>query len=329
VSPERLIGMATAYWPSMTLLALNELGVFTALADGDRSGGELAEATGSDARALRLLLNAGVAHDLLTKDGDSYANGAEAGAFLVPGGPGFMGGAFRYAYDVYGAWGGLVESVRTGDPGLPEEEYLGGDPARTERFVRAMHGRGMGWGRGIAHALDLAGRASLLDVAGGSGTYSILLCERTPGLSSTVCDLRPILDVSERIIAEHGLSDRVATHAWDLRTDALPEGRDAALVSGLLHRLPPDVCAALVSRVHAALSPGAVVALADVMLDETGAGPPQATLFALNMLLTAPGGGAHRDVDHVAWLEAAGFVDAEIRRLPAPAQHTVVLARKA
>ena len=39
-----------------------------------------------------------------------------------------------------------------------------------------------------------------------------------------------------------------------------------------------------------------------------------AALFALNMLLTSERGGCHADVDHVAWLEATGFTDAEIIR---------------
>ncbi len=325
--------MATAYWSSMALLTLNELGAFGAMAPDGATATELAAELSCDERALTLLLNSGVALGLVTKEGV----GAEArlsasplsDAFLVPGEPAYLGGALKYALDVFSAWGHLPDAVRTGAPQLAEEDYLGGDSDRTERFVRGMHGRAMGSARGIAAGLDLSGRTRLLDVAGGSGAYSILLCGQTPGLAATVCDLPGVLAVSERIIAEAGLAERVDTAAWDLRNgDGLPAGHDTALVSGVLHRLDGDTARGLIRQVHAALAPGGTIALADVMLDDSGAGPPDSALFALNMLLTAPGGGAHRTADHVQWLLDEGFEDAQVRPLPPPTMHTLVVARR-
>jgi hypothetical protein len=325
--------MATGYWSSMTLLSLNELGVFDAMGADGASSSDLHQTLECDERALTLLLNAGVSLGLVSKEGvgaDAVFSPTDLSrAFLVQGGPAYLGGAFRYALDVFAAWGQLPAAVRTGEPQLAEETYLGGDSDRTERFVRGMHGRAMGTATSIAEGLDLSGRTKLLDVAGGSGAFSILLCGRTPGLTATVCDLPGVLAVSERIIAEAGLTDRVCTAAWDLRTNSgLPTGHDTALVSGVIHRLDPDTARALLRQVFEALAPGATIALADVMLDDTGTGPPTSALFALNMLVTAPGGGAHRAIDHVTWLEAEGFVDTEVRLLPPPAMHTLVLARR-
>ena len=328
VNPIRLTDLAVAYWDSSALLALNELGVFAALADGPAPAAALAETLGCDPRLLDLLLRAGVALELLEQVDEGYATGAEAAAFLVPGGSAFLGGALRYALDILPAWARLVDGVRTGRPQLEAESYLGDDPERTERYVRAMHGRALAMGRGVAAVLALPGRRRLLDVSGGSGAYSILLCQQTPGLSSTLCDLPAVLAVSSRLIGEAGLADCITTRAWDLNADELPPGHDVALVSGLLHRLPPAEARDVLARVHAALEPGGEIAVADVMLDATGAGPKLATLFALNMALTAPGGGAHRVDDHLAWLSEVGFSDARAVPLPPPAAHTVVRARR-
>ncbi len=333
VAPMPITHMATAYWSSMALLTLNELGVFGAMGSEGAGSSELAQSLDCDSRALEMLLNAGVALGLVDKEG--VGEGARfrpsglSTSFLVPGGEAFLGGALKYALDVFAAWGRLPAAVRTGRPQVAEEDYLGGDPERTERFVRGMHGRAMGAARSVVAGLDLTGRTHLLDVAGGSGAYSILLCGRTEGLSATVCDLPGVLEVSGRLIDEAGLSERVAVAPWDLRGEgALPRGHDVALVSGILHRLSAEAARALLRQVRDALAPGAEIVLADVMLDASGAGPPASALFALNMLLTAPGGGAHRADEHVEWLEAEGFVDAEVRPLPAPAMHTLVLARK-
>ena len=328
MDPTRLTELAVGYWDSLALLALNELGVFAALKDGPRTAADLAEALGCDARLLDLLLRSGVSLELLEQADGGYANGPEAAGFLVPGGWAFLGGALRYAWDVLPAWARVVDGVRSGEPQLAAETYLGADPEQTDRYVRAMHGRAMAMGRGVASVLDLTGHRRLLDVAGGSGAYSILLCQQTPGLSSTLCDLPGVLAVSTRLVEGAGLADRVTTRPWDLRTDELPPGHDMAVVSGLLHRLPPDEAQDVLARVHAALEPGGEVAVADVMLDATGAGPKLAALFGLNMALTAPGGGAHRVDDHLEWLAAVGFAEGRAVPLPPPAAHTVVRARK-
>jgi hypothetical protein len=62
-----------------------------------------------------------------------------------------------------------------------------------------------------------------------------------------------------------------------------------------------------------------------VLTDPTGIAPAFAPLFGLNMLLTAPNGGVHRDVDVERWMGRAGLVEMETRSFPPPLPHRVVV----
>lgn len=328
VTPKRIMELATGFWSSMVLLTLSELGICTRLT-GRRAGAEeLAAELGLDARGLGFLLDAAVQLGLLVREGEAYGNGPEADAFLVEGRPAFLGGGMAYNLDIYPVWGKLPQAVRSGEAQIPAESYLGGERERTRRFVHGMHHRALATARGIADGIDLTGRARLLDLGGGSGAFSILLCRKTPGLQSTLLDLPGVVEVAAEIIEAEKMADRIQLLPGDYHQAELGSGYDAALLNGILHRETEAFCRTLLQRLHRAMVPGGLVVIADVMLDDSGHGPLFATLFALNMLLTAPGGGAHSSAAHARWLEEAGFVEPRIVPLPPPALHTLVMARR-
>jgi len=329
VTPRRIMELATGYWASMVLLALNELRVPTRLSQGAATAATLARELSLDERALGYLLDAASELGLLRRDGQHYANTLETETFLVAGKPTFLGGGLAYDLDVYPAWGQLPAAIRQGAPQLPADSYLGGDPERTRRFVYGMHSRALATARGIADALDLAGRRHLLDLGGGSGAFSLLLCRRYPTLRSTLLDLPGVVAVAAEIIAADGLTERITLQPGDFHEAQLGAGFDCALLNGILHREPPEFCRELIHRVHDALLPGGLIVLGDVMLDAQGHGPLFPLLFALNMLLTAPGGGAHATSAHVEWLAQAGFAEIRVVPLPAPALHTLVFGTRA
>lgn len=329
ISPARIMELATGYWSSLVVLTLNEIDVFTTLGPSAMSAKEIAEALGQDLRALVFLLDAGVHLGLLCRNGQRYSNSPQAGAFLVAGRPAYIGAGLKYALDNVPTWAKLPEAIRSGEPQVPASSYLGKGEVRTRRFVQAMHHRAKGTAQSLAELIDLEGSEHLLDLGGGSGIYSTLLCRRYPGLRATLFDLPGVVDVAAEIVQAEGFEDRIRMSAGDYHKDPLGRGYDAVLISGVLHRESEDSCVDLLDRVYEALDPGGQVLVGDVMLDETGHGPLFPTLFALNMLLTAPGGGAHSIPSHVAWIEEVGFSEIRVRPLPPPSLHTLITARRA
>ncbi|MEA4909541.1 MAG: methyltransferase, partial [Anaerolineaceae bacterium] len=78
----------------------------------------------------------------------------------------------------------------------------------------------------------------------------------------------------------------------------------------------------------AALNPGGRLVIRDHVLDVERAGPPEAALFAVQMLLATDSGGldTRQDWDH--WLQSAGFQPAHILALPDWAGTSLTVAEK-
>lgn len=329
LNPDRIIGMASAFYDSCALFTASDLGVFAKLAElGSADAATLAAALGLDARGARLLLDACVALELLDKDGEVYANTPETAAFLVPGSPADLSAAIRYNRDVYPAWGKLATFVKTGRPVERPEFHLGQDAERTRTFVLSMHHRALAIGRAVLRELDLTGCRRLLDVGGGPGTYSVLIAQAHPDIRCTVLDLPEVVRVAEELIREQGCAERVGTLAGDYHTTPFPSGVDVVHFFGMLHQESAEGIRALLAKAYAALAPGGRVNVMDMMTDASHTRPRFSALFAVNMALTTEHGWVFSDQELIGWLQEAGFTDCQVKPLPPPMPHWFASARK-
>jgi hypothetical protein len=326
--PSTIVRLSTAYWDSQTLLTANRLRIFDVLAGGAKPADVVAGALGLDARATQIFLRACAGIGLLRESGGRFENAPEAALYLVSTSPAYMGNAIRYSDQLYGVWAKLEEALRSGRPALPAETYLGDDPARTRAFVVAMHERALGIAKGLVGVLDLRARRSMLDVGGGPGTYSVLLTERFPGLTSEVIELPGVAAVARELVAAANAANRVTLRDGDYHTAPFGSDKDVVLMSGMFHRESEAACRALVARAAECLVPGGLCAVSDVFTDEGGTAPAFATMFGLTMMLTAPHGGVHSDADVKRWMADAGFVELRVVPLPPPMPHRVVLGVK-
>ena len=326
--PSAIVRLCTAYWDSQTLLTANRIGVFDFLADGAKSPEEVAAGLQLDPRSTGLFLRACAGLGLLVDEGGRFANAPAAAVFLVKRSPAFMGNAIRYSDQLYGTWGRLDDALRSGQPVLAAEAYLGDNPDRTRTFVRAMHERALGVARALVGILDLQGRRSRLDDGGGPGTYSVLLTERFPGLRAEVLELPGVATVARELVAAAGASDRVSLRDGDYHSSDFGSGKDVVLMSGMFHRETEEACRALIGRAAACLEPGGLLVVSDVFTDRGGSQPVFAAMFGLNMMLTAPDGGVHADADVQRWMGDSGFRELRVVPLPPPMPHRVVLGVK-
>lgn len=326
--PRPIMALSTAYWSSQALLTANRIGLFAVLAEGPLSAAAVSEHLGTAPRNTDLFLRACVGLGLVEQDSGGYRNAPSAQTFLVPGQPSYLGDALRYSDDLYGAWGRLESTLRTGQPALAAESYLGRDEHQTRHFVRGMHNRALAIGRGLLSLVDLTGCERLLDLGGGPGTYSALLAQRYPGLHATVLDLPDVVAIAREIVAEMGVGERVATLPGDYKETEFPGGQDAVLVSGVFHRETEAMCRSLIERASATLRPGGVLLVGDVFTDGGGVLPPFATLFGVNMMLTAQDGGVHCAHDVAAWMSDAGLAAITVKPFPEPMPHRLVEGHK-
>jgi len=327
--PTLIMQLALAYRASAALFAASELDVFSALAAGPKTADQMAQERQCQEAPMRLLLESCAAIGLLTSHGGTYANTPVADTFLVRGRPEYSANGLKYAEDLYPAWGRLADLVRTGHPPMEPQTILGDDKEKTRAFVYAMHERANGIGSVLPYLPDLTGRRRLIDIGGGPGTYSVALVKRTPGLSATVLDVPGVIEVTTELIAASGVADRITLMPGDYLTSPFGAGYNAALLSGMMHRETPDGCRLLLRKAFDALEPGGLVIVSDVFFDDDGKRTPPFTVsFALNMMLTSAEGSAHANTEMAAWMTGIGFRDAEIKKLPPPNAHSLVMGFK-
>ncbi|MDD2461358.1 MAG: methyltransferase [Kiritimatiellia bacterium] len=330
-SLQGIIELASAYYGSAVLFAALEVDLFTRIAQrqAPASAADLAARAGLEPRGARLLLDACVAIGLLRKSGETYAN-TEAGAqALVAGGAHDVTQAIRYNRDVYAAWGQLAAFARSGRPVESPACHLGDDPARTRRFVMAMHGRALGIGRMVVPLIDLSGCTRVLDLAGGPGTYAVLLAQAHPALSCVTVDLPAVSAVAAELVAAAGMTERVTCRAGDYHADVYEEAAfDAVTIFGALHQEAPEMIVSILTRARAALRPGGRLFVLDMMTDATHTQPAFSALFAVNMALTTDHGWVFSDEELHGWLRQAGFETCATQHVPPPMPHWLVTARK-
>jgi len=302
-----LYELISSYWISAALNAALELDIFPALASSPQPVDGLAESLGCNQESLTALLDALTGIGLLEQVDGEYTLAPDHRPFLDPASPDSLLGAFAFNRDLQKLWDGLAESVRTGKPVMPSSPHLGDDPARTRRFVEGMHSRASLMARGLMQVVTVEPEYSLLDLAGGPGTFSVRLLQREPSLSITVFDLPAIVQAAEEIHSGDPAASRITFCAGDYHQDPLPSDHDMVLYCGALHQELPAAREDLFRKIREALRPGGMLLLVDLLLDENRSTPVYSALFDLNMRLMRPTSHVHSVTDVIRDLDRAGF----------------------
>jgi SAM-dependent methyltransferase len=317
--------LAVAVYPSFALLAGMQLDVFTPLQDGPLTAEEVAQALGVSPAKLRPLLYALVVAELLTVDGGRFANTPEAQQFLVRGRPTYLGG--RQHIFVHN-WQATLQTATTIRTGIPQDklDFAHMSAEALAHFYRGLHPASVATGRDLARREDFSGARTLLDVGGGSGGLALGLTERYPHLQATVVDLPSVTPITQQYIMEAGAQARVRVMAADVVNDPLTGTFEVAVLKSFLQVLAPEQARAALRHVSLAITPGGVLYVIGIMLDNSRLSPPEAVARNLLFLNEYDVGQAYTEQEYTDWLREAGF--AEVTRVPVAEGNSILSARK-
>ncbi|MFO0968550.1 MAG: methyltransferase [Gemmataceae bacterium] len=301
------------YATELLTAAVAHFNIFGRLAQAPATQRELAAEVNLAERPMTVLVTALRAMGLIARNGSGLLTlTATARAHLVPGAAHDVGDYIGLAAQAPGVLT-MVERLKTNRPadagGGAAFIYRDGIASAMEaeesarHFTLALAGRARNVAPVLADKIAVEGR--LIDVAGGTGLYSIAFLQRRPQLRATVVDRPEVLKVAEEMARTHGVADRLTLHAADMFRDPLPRG-EAVLLSNVLHDWDVAECRLLLERCAKALTPGGRLLIHDVFLSDDLDGPLPIALYSA-ALFTLTEGRAYSAAEYRGWLREMGL----------------------
>ncbi len=209
----------------------------------------------------------------------------------------------------------LVDRLKTNRPADIDNKgtafiYRSGEKSAMEQSELARHftlslaGRARNVAPALAEKLDLSGVDHLVDVAGGSGIYSLALLEKNPKLEITLVDLPEVLNIANELAEKHTARDRLHLVEGDMFNWHPPSTTEVFLFSNIFHDWDVSECQKLMSKYSDALCDQGRMIVHDVFLNDQLDGPLPVALYS-TALFTLTEGRAYSVAEYRKWMETA------------------------
>ena len=319
--PLRVLRMGLGYQVTAIVALAARLGLADLLADGPRSSGDLAKATGAHPQALLRFLRACSAYGLVTPTGaDTFAVTAEGtclrsdarslhGFALGMGQPGHLR-PFEHLYE------GIMENRPVAEDalGMPMWQYYDAHPEAKATLTEHLDEVTAELAPHVVTNVDLTAFKRIVDVGGNQGHFLSALLEAAPDATGVLFDRPEVMDDARQTLTERNLIDRVELVGGDF-LETVPEGGDLYLIKGVLHDWDDEGAGRILSNCHQAAAPGStLLSLEGIVRSE----PPLdqiVHLIDLSMLLLV-GGRERTRAEFDALFGGSGYQIADTIALP-------------
>lgn len=336
INPSKILEIGLGFMASKTLLTAVKLGVFSFLANGDRSGSDIQSNFALNERGLYDFLDTLVSLGFLERDGLKetavYRNSPEAELFLDSRKPTYVGGILEMANNrLFRYWADLEDGLRTGKPqnevktGMqPVFEMLYADPDRMREFVMAMGGIQMANFSKFATTFDFSKYATHCDIGGSGAHLSVQVALNNPHMKCTSFDLAGVTQVAEEIVKSFGMAEKVTIAEGDFFKDPLPNA-DVITMGNILHDWGTADKAMLIKKAFGALPEGGALVVIENIIDDDRRMNTFGLLMSLNMLIETEEGYDFSGADFDALAKEAGFSETRIMPLTGPASAAIAI----
>jgi precorrin-6B methylase 2 len=303
---DSILETARGFMVSRVLLSGAELDIFSLLARESLSAKQVSIAKKADLRALTILLDALSALGFLVKREGRYQTEPSAAALLSAEAQNSILPMVLHMGTVWRNWSRITDIVLDkAKVGLEKDGALA--DANIEAFIGAMHVIASKMAPKVVAAIDPGSARHLIDVGGGSGTYTLAFLSAAPGMKATLFDLPPVIEMARQRAQAAGLAHRVSLVPGDFYRDELPGGHDLAILSAIIHQNSPEQNKALFGKIFRCLEAGGRIVVRDHVMSPDRTEPLEGAMFAVNMLAGTADGTTYTFDEIEAGLSAAGF----------------------
>ena len=303
---DSILKTAREFMVSRVLLSGAELDIFGLVAREPLTAEQIASARKADLRAMTILLDALSALGFLVKSGGRYQTEPSAAGLLTARAPESILPMVLHMGAVWRNWSQITDIVLTRTKArMRKDGALAGDNVKA--FIGAMHVVASKMAPKVVAAVDPGPARRLIDVGGGSGTYTLAFLSAVPEMQATLFDLPQVIEMARERIEAAGLTHRVSLVPGDFYRDEFPGGHDLAILSAIIHQNSPDQNKDLYAKIYRSLDAGGRIVVRDHVMSEDRTEPLEGALFAVNMMAGTAGGDTYTFDEIQAGLAAAGF----------------------
>ncbi len=303
---DSILKISRAFQESRVLLCGAELDLFTLLAEKPLSAAAVAAKINADQRGIAILLDALSALGYLEKSEGHYRTEPSAIPLLSADYPESVLPVILHQGRVWQSWSQLTDIVlKKTTAGMKETGAL--SEGSVESFIGAMHVIASKKAPEVVAAIEPGKARRLLDVGGGSGSYTLAFLAAVPEMRATLFDLPRVIEMARKRARDAGMEDRISLVGGDFYNDPLPAGHDLALLSAIIHQNSHQENETLYRRINDALDPGGRIIIRDYVMSSDRTEPPDGAMFAVNMLAGTRGGRTYTYEEIAYGLAAAGF----------------------
>jgi hypothetical protein len=309
----RLLPVLFGFIVSKALLAAAQLGVAERLAGGPATAEDLARQVGADAPSLYRLLRILASFGIFREGEDRRFTNTDLSDSIREDAPnsmkswvlGFCG------EPSYSAWNETTYSIQTGKGGFARLhgshpfEHMAKHPEYGMIFGEAMTSLTGRENPEIHKNLDLSGVKTLVDIAGGNGSFLVSCLERNPGQRGILFEREDVIPRARPLVAASSVANRCEVVAGDFFKE-VPSGGDAYMLKYILHDWSDEEAIAILKNIHRASAKGTKLYTMDMVI-EPGNAPSFPKIVDLFVLVYYGGGRERTKAEFEGLFRAAGF----------------------
>ncbi len=250
------------------------LGIADLIAEGRSAIGDLAKATGTHAPSLHRMMRTLASLGVLTETAEGEFGLTPVGDTLRSNSPDSVRdqALFETSNCIWAACGGLVDSLRSGQPSFtsankrPLFKYLAEHPETGSIFNRFMTMQSKLQNDAIIASYDFSDARTVVDVGGGHGGTLAAVLGQHPSLHGILIDLPEVVaNVSE--LQTSYFSDRCEVVGGNVLT-AVPTGGDLYMIKRVMMSFSDRDAGKILSNCRAAMRSNGKVLVIDPMLPD-------------------------------------------------------------
>ncbi|MGI8637927.1 MAG: methyltransferase [Segetibacter sp.] len=250
---------------SKFLLEAVDKGIFEAIGQGKISLEELCSACKLHPRAVKSLLGVLATMGMIKQSKELFYLTGKSKKWILKDSPDSLYWLMMFDNRVCLKWMDYVGPFLETGKGLQYHETF--NEEEWFYYQKAMEAAASATSREAVTKIPIAsGATKMLDIGGAHGLYSVALCRKHPGLTSTILDLPGAVEKAAPILEKYQMDDRITHQSGNVLTEDLGKAKyDVIIMASVAHHFTLEENKQVTKKAYDALKPGGIFTILEIL----------------------------------------------------------------